>query len=56
MKTLKEYINESLLDDDILDDDTVIIKAFLEANYEGDFIIKKSDNKYIVDGKKDIIV
>ena len=56
MKTLKEYINESLLDDDILDDEIALIEAFLEENYKGYFVIKKSGNKYIVDSKKDIDV
>ena len=59
MKTLKEYINESLLDDDILDDETVLVKAFLEENYEGKFIISKSknkDGKYIVNSKEGVYV
>ena len=56
MKTLKEYINESLLDDDILDDEIALVKAFLEENYKGDFIIGKSRDKYIVDSKKDVDV
>ena len=56
MKTLKEYINESLLDDDILDNEIALVEAFLDENYKGNFIIKKLGDKYIVDSKGNIEV
>ena len=56
MKNLKEYILESLLDDeeDLIDNDDAIIKDFLKKNYNitGSYTIK---NK-VVDAKGDVIV
>jgi hypothetical protein len=63
MKTLKDYINESLLDlDDLeisVDDVKESVKKFLKENYIGDFIISNRPNKegkFEVSSNVDVIV
>lgn len=66
MKTLKEYINEVLLTEGILDiEDNInydiskdVIKEFLKENYKihGSYTIKETKNGFIVDVKGDIEV
>ena len=56
MKNLKEYILESLLDDeeDLIDNNDALIRDFLEKNYTiyGSYIIKNN----VVDAKGDVMV
>ena len=66
MKTLKEYINEVLLTEGILDIENNInydiskdvIEEFLKENYniKGAHTIKKTKNGFVVDGKGSIMV
>ena len=59
MKTLNQYINESILDDEdelVTNSSTEIIKNFIDDNYKvsGKLDIKESNNIYIVNCNGDV--